>query len=102
MIYQVAQYFIKLKPTMNGQIVDDSVDDMIIQVGDIVKKKSLNQITYDSDLQRWLFFLTSEETAQFNYLVDIQCIFVIDNNRIPTPVVRVDVKNSIIPLEALQ
>lgn len=96
MIYQNDQYFIKIKPTLNGTIVDDSVDEMTIKVGCIVKKKSLNQISYDSDLKRWLFFLTTEETAKLKDFVDVQCCFQIDNNRIDTPVVKVDIGKSIL------
>ena len=96
MIYQNDQYYVKIKPSINGNIVDDSVDEMVIKVGDIVKKKSLNQISYDSNLQRWLYFLTTEETAKLNKFVDVQCWFKIGDNHFDTPVVKVEIGKSII------
>lgn len=60
-IYQGDQYSIPFRIRHNGEIVTpDSVDDVVIAIGDIVRAYSDNTLTYIDG--KWLFPIYKEET----------------------------------------
>lgn len=95
-IYQNDQYYIKVRPIFNGQVVNDTCDEMIIKLGDSVKKKSLNEIEFNSDNNCWLFPLDIDQSSEINFDVKIQAWFSFGDNYYSTPVKKIEVRSSII------
>ncbi|MBQ3418860.1 MAG: hypothetical protein IJH31_01855 [Erysipelotrichaceae bacterium] len=95
-IYQNDQYYIKVRPTLNGNVVDNDCDELVIKVGEVVKKKSLNEISFDNTLKCWLFPLIIEQSSNFNYDVKIQSWFSYGDNYFSTPVRKLEINSSII------
>lgn len=95
-IYQNDQYYIKVRPIFNGQVVNDTCDEMIIKLGDSVKKKSLNEIEFNSDNNCWLFPLDIDQSSEINFDVKIQAWFSFGDNYYSTPVKKIEVHSSII------
>ena len=95
MIYQNDQYYLKIMPIFNNRVVVDC-DEMVIKLGSIVKKKSLNEIEYNEELNCWLFPLTIEET---NANVGSQCLqawFSFGNAYYSTPIATIRIAKSCI------
>lgn len=95
-IYKNDQYFLKVRPTINEIPIDETCDEMIIKLGNVIKKKSLNEISYDNELKCWLFPLEIDQSSKLNYSVNIQVWFSFDDNYYSTPVKKIIVGTSII------
>ena len=95
-IYKNDQYFLKVRPTINEIPIDDTCDEMIIKLGNVTKKKSLNEISYDNELKCWLFPLQIEQSSELNYAVNLQAWFSFDSNYFSTPVKKITVGTSIL------
>ena len=95
-IYQNDQYYIKIKIKFNGEVVDDTTEEVAIKVGDVILKKSLNQISYDTENECWLFPLTIDQSSNAEYVLQVQCWFSNGDDYRSTPVETIVVKNSII------
>lgn len=96
-IYQNDQYFIRVRPKINGNVIDDtSCDELIIKLGKVVKKKSLNEITYNAEEQCWLFPLSIDQSCNSRSELKIQAWIKFDDTYYATPVESIKVNNSII------
>ena len=93
-IHQNDQYYIKIAPKLNDVVVDDGCDEMVIKVGDIVLKKSLNQISYDSENKCWLYPLTIDQSSESSCKLLVECWFAYGDYYRATPVAEIDVINS--------
>ena len=101
MIYQNDQYYLQITIKQGGGIVKDSdCNEMVIKLGDVVKKKSTSELVFSNLYNCWLFPLTYEQTSsgnKFNNRVQIQAWFSDSSgNYYDTNVVNLKVNTSII------
>lgn len=93
-IYQNDQYYLKIRPIFNGDVVDDTCDEMVIKFGTVVKKKSLGEITYDSENTCWLFPLTIDQSSSSSGNQRLQAWFSFGDNYYSTPIVKIKINKS--------
>lgn len=64
MIYQNDQYYLQITLKKGSSYVTDSdCDEMIMKLGNVVKKKSTKELRYSTELNCWLFPLTYEQSS---------------------------------------
>lgn len=101
MIYQNDQYYLQVTIKQAGEIVKDSdCGEMVIKLGDVVKKKSTSELIFSANYNCWLFPLTYEQSSsgyKFNNRVQIQAWFSdLSGNYYDSNVVNLKVNTSII------
>lgn len=78
MIYQNDQYYLQISIKQGVSAVKDTdCEEMIMKLGNVVKKKSTGELTYSDYYKCWLFPLTYEQSSQpaFSGRVQIQAWF---------------------------
>lgn len=96
-IYRTDQYYIKYSIKINNQTINDTnSDEVVIKLGDIVKKSIDGDIAYDHELNCWLYFLSIDEANELSTEALTQGWFKINNNYYTTPIKKINVLKSII------
>lgn len=97
-IQQGDEYALPIVIKMNDASVSPSdIDDLRIQVGEYLKSYVDGELTYDDELEQWLFPMTEEMTRTFtDELTLVQVAVKIGNRKINSVVKKINVYKSII------
>ena len=101
MIYQNDQYYFQIRVKQAGDYISPAeCEEMIIKVGNVVKKKSLNELLFYRDNMSWLFpleYSQSSDVLKFTGNIQVQAWFrTADGNFYDTNVANLKINQSII------